>query len=157
MKKMGVFFEVPDDLLDNISNLLELVPFYEYQWLINNDEILIRKNNQITNEDLFKEEDRIINGQDLYNIVSVNSYYTIFVNLYAFPKYADIKPIYNCYEFLKSDCNIVLSIFDSSYVMFWCKDNQVVSNIYNYAMTRGYTNVRYISDNDLLERKYYIN
>ena len=156
MKKMGVFFEVPNDSLDNISHFLEPIPFYEYQWLINNDEILIRNNNHITNEGLFKEEDRIIDGQRLYHIVNVNDYYTIFVNLYAFPNNTDINPIYNYKEFLKSDCHIVISIFDSSYVMFWCKDNQLVSNVYNYAITRGYDDVTYISDKDLLERKYYI-
>jgi Protein of unknown function (DUF2691) len=156
MKKMGVFFEIPNDSIDNISNLLEPIPFYEYQWLINNDEILTRRNNHITNEDLFKEEDKIIDGQKLYHIVNVNDYYTIFVNLYAFPKNTDINPIYNYEEFLKSDCHIVISIFDSSYVMFWCKDNQLVSNMYNYAITRDYNDVVYISNKDLLERKYYI-
>lgn len=156
MKKMGVFFQVPNDSTDNISNLLEPVPFYEYQWLINNDEILKRNNSQITDEDLFKEEDRIIDGQKLYDILSANDYYTIFINLYAFPKHADIKPICNYEEFLKSDCHIVISIFDSSYVMFWCKNNQFISNMYNYVMKRSYEDVRYISNKDLLERKYYI-
>ncbi|MBQ6820275.1 MAG: DUF2691 family protein [Clostridium sp.] len=156
MKNIGVFFEVPNESLDNISNLLESIPFYEYRWLINNDEILIKKNNKITYEDLFKEEDRIIEGQKLYDIVNSNDYYTIFVNMYAFPKYASIKPIYNYEEFSKSDCNIVISIFDSSYVMFWCKDDKHVANIYNYAIIRGYVDVRYISDKDLLERKYYL-
>ena len=155
MENIGVFFEVPNDSIDNISHLLEPIPFYEYQWLINNDEILVIKNNQITNEDLFKE-DKIIDGERLYNIVSINNYYTIFVNLYSFPKYADVKQINNYEEFLKSECNIVISIFDSSYVMVWCKDRKLVSNIYNYAITRGYIDVKWISDKDLIERKYYI-
>ena len=59
-------------------------------------------------------------------------------------------------EFLDSDCQIALAVYDCSYVMFWCKSNQTVTNMYSYALSKGYEDVEYISENDLLKEKYYI-
>ncbi|MBB6624147.1 DUF2691 family protein [Clostridium gasigenes] len=156
MKSMGVSFKIPNKYGKYLSDILEPIKFGEYQWLIDNDEIHILDNNEFTNEFLFKEEDKIIQSERLYNIAKINTYYLVFITLRAFFKDGTVQSIRTYKEFLDSDCQIALAVYDCSYVMFWCKSNQTVTKMYSYALSKGYEDVEYISENDLLKEKYSI-
>jgi hypothetical protein len=156
MKNMGVVFEIPNKYGKYLSDILEPLPFSEYHWLIDNDEIHLLENNEFTNEFLFKEEHRIISGEGLYNTAKTNNYYLVFVTLKAFYKNGIVQPVSSYREFLDSDCQVALAVYDCSYVMFWCKNNKLVLNMYNYAQSKGYKNIKYISEKDLIEKKYII-
>ena len=156
MKNMGVSFKIPNEYGKYLSDILEPISFGEYQWLIDNDEIHILDNNEFTNEFLFKKEDRIIQSERLYNIAKINTYYLVFITLRAFFKDGTVQSVRTYKEFLDSDCQIALAVYDCSYVMFWCKSNQMVPKMYNYALSKGYEDVEYIYENDLLKEKYYI-
>ncbi|WP_069997333.1 DUF2691 family protein [Cellulosilyticum sp. I15G10I2] len=86
MNNMGVCFEIPNSYGSYLSEILEHIPFEEFQWLINSDEIHLLDNNEFTNEFLVKEEDRILPGDRLYNTAKSNAYYMVFVTLRAFLK-----------------------------------------------------------------------
>ncbi len=111
--------------------------------------------NKFTNEFLFNE-DRIISGEELYKSSKDNTYYMIFIILWAFFKDVTIKTVSKYKEFLESHCQIALAVCDCSYVMFWCKDSQLVSDMYMYALSKGYENVKYISEEGLIAKKCYI-
>ncbi|MFU0825422.1 DUF2691 family protein [Clostridium sp.] len=145
MKNVGVRFEIPNEYGNYLSNILESLPVKCYQWLVDDDEIYLLKNNQFTNEFLFND-DRIISGEKLYESSKNNTYYMIFVTLRAFSKDGTIKAVSKYKDFLESDCQIMLSVYDCSYVVFWCKDSQLVSNMYEYALSKGYEYVEYIED-----------
>ncbi|MEG0774294.1 DUF2691 family protein [Clostridium sp.] len=155
MKNMGVSFEIPNEYGNYLSDILEPLPVQCYQWLINDDEIHLLKDNKFTDEMLFNDRG-VISGEKLYETSKNNTYYMIFATLRAFLKEGTVKVVCEYKDFLESDCQIILGIYDCSYVMFWCKDNQVVSNMYEYALSKGYECVKYISEEDLIEHKYYI-
>lgn len=155
MKNMGISFVIPNKHGNYLSDILEPLPFADYQWLIDDDEIHLLHDNKFTNEFLFNE-DRILPGEKLYSTSKDNTHYMVFVTLRAFSPNSTIKPVSNYKEFLESDCQIVLVVSDCSYVMFWYKDNQLVSHMYNYAISKGYAEVKYISEEDLIEGKCYI-
>ncbi len=148
MKNVGVTFEVPNEYGNYLYEILEALPVKSYKWLIDNDEIHLLDNNEFKNEFLFNE-DRIISGENLYEISKSNTYYMVFVTLRAFLKNGTIKVVSKYKEFLESDCEIILAVYDCSYVMVWCKDRQLVSDIYTYAISREYKNIVYISEEDL--------
>lgn len=155
MRNMGVMFEIPNEYGNYLFDILEPLPVNCYQWLIDNDEIHLLCDNKFTNEFLFNE-DRIISGEELYKISKDNTYYMVFITLRAFLKDGTIKAVSKYKEFLESDCQITLAVYDCSYVMFWCKDSQLVSDMYMYALSKGYEDVEYISGEDLIANKYYI-
>lgn len=155
MKNMGVSFKIPNEYGSYLAEILEPIPFGEYQWLIDNDEIHLLKDNKFTNKFLFNK-DKIIHGDKLYNIAKINIYYMVFVTLRAFLKEGTVQAISSYKGFLDSDCQIALVVYDCSYVMFWSKDNQLTLKMYRYALSKGYENIKYISEEDLLKNKYYI-
>ncbi|WP_099192344.1 DUF2691 family protein [Tepidibacter mesophilus] len=156
MKNAGVSFQIPNEYGKYLSDILEPIPVGQYQWSIDNDEIHLLEKNEITNEFLFKDKDRIIQGEKLYNAAKNNTYYLVFATLVAFFKDENIKIVRTYEDFLNSNCQIALAIYDCSYVMFWCKKNQLLSKMYSYALSKGYKGVEYITEDDLLKEKYYI-
>lgn len=156
MENAGVSFQIPNEYGKYLSYILEPIPVDQYQWSIDNDEIHLLENNEIINEFLFKDKDRIIQGETLYNTAKNNTYYLVFATLMAFFKDENIKTVRTYEDFLKSNCQIALAVYDCSYVMFWCKNNQLVSDMYSYALSKGYKAVEYISEDDLFKEKYYI-
>src|SRR5690554_6914711 len=143
MKNMGVSFKIPNAYGNYLSDILEPLPVKCYQWLVDDDEIHLLKDNEFTNEFLFND-DRIISGEELYETSKSNTYYMIFVTLRAFLEDGNIEAVSKYKDFLGSDCQIILAVYDCSYVMFWCKDSQLVSNMYEYALSKGYEYVKYI-------------
>ena len=97
-----------------------------------------------------------MHGQRLYSSAKDNHYYMIFVNLWAFYQDGDIKRTSTYNEFLCSDCEIVIAVWDCSYVMYWCKNDELLSKIFTYAHSMCYENIRLISESDLLDGRYHI-
>ncbi|SHJ97143.1 Protein of unknown function [Clostridium cavendishii DSM 21758] len=155
MINMGVSFKIPNEYGNHLSDILEPLPFNYYQWLINNDEIHIVHDNEFTNQFLF-DEDKIISGEKLYEKSKNNTYYMVFVTLRAFLKDGTIKSVSKYKEFTESDCQIILAVYDCSYVIFWCKNSQLVSKMYMYALSKGYEDIKYITEEELIKNKYYI-
>jgi len=156
MKNMGVRFEIPNEYGNYLSDILQPLPINCYQWLVDNDEIHLLNDNEFTNGFLFGDDDRILSGERLFESSKNNTYYMVFLTLRAFLKDGIIKEVSKYEEFLESDCQIILAVYDCSYVMFWCKDSQLVSDMYKYALSKSYKDVKYISEEDLMAHKYYI-
>lgn len=49
-------------------------------------------------------------------------------------------------DFLKSDCQFVLLLVDSSYVTIYSKSKSTTQSLYNQAVAAEYKNVEYITD-----------
>lgn len=155
MSNVGVKFEIPNEYGNYLYDILKPLQMKSYQWLVSDDEIHLLKNNEFTDESIFNDA-RIISGEELYGSSKNNTYYMIFVTLRAFLKDGEVKAVSKYKDFLESDCQIILAVYDCSYVMFWCKDTNLVFKIYEYATSKGYENIKYISEKDLAEGNYYI-
>lgn len=156
MKRVGVRFEIPNEYGKFLADILEGIPNNQFIWFVDSDEIYKITNNEFTGDSLFGEEERIINGEKLVDTASNNVYYLIFLTLRAFIDGGSVERVSKYEQFLSSDCQMILAIYDSSYVMFWCKNDQLVLDIYNNALLKEYENIKYISEDDLLQGKYYI-
>ncbi|MCR3758134.1 DUF2691 family protein [Clostridium felsineum] len=155
MKNTGISFEIPNNYGSYLSDILEPLSYSDYQWLIDDDEIHLMRNNEFTNEFLFNES-RILSGKELYNVSKSNTYYMVFVTLRAFYKNVAIERVLNYSEFLKSDCKIIIGVYDCSEVMIWSKDTELIVRIYDYTLSKGFKKVEYISEEELIAGKYHI-
>lgn len=156
MKNVGVKFEVPNKYGSYLYDILEPIPGNSFKWLIDNDEIHLVHDDDLTGEFLFNNDDEILSWEKLYGSSKNNMYYMVFVTLRAFLKDGVIKGVSEYKDFLESDCQIMLAVYDCSYVIYWCKDSQLVSSIYEYALSKCYENVKYISEEHLIANKCWI-
>ncbi|BCK00512.1 DUF2691 family protein [Anaerocolumna chitinilytica] len=156
MKNMGLSFEIPNKYGTYLSEILNPLPYTEFQWLIEDDEIYKIINGEFLDEGLFHNTNNVITGNELYKIATSCSQYLIFVTLRAFNKKENIVPVGNYQEFLDSDCQIILGVYDCSYVMLWFKNTSLTSLMFNYIQKKGFNNLKYITEYELIKGKYRI-
>lgn len=152
MRNVGVEFEIPNESGNYLSDILQPLPINLYQWLVDNDDIHVFSGNEISS--LFNDDDRIFSGERLYERLKNATYLMVFITLRAFPKDGIIQKISLYEDFLASDCQIVLTVFDCAYVMLWCKDSQLVLEMYKHAALKNYKNVKIISEDEIITHKY---
>lgn len=72
----------------------------------------------------------------------------IFADLKAFTKGKSVSKLETYGDYLKSNCQLVLLIVDSSYVTLYFKDREVLEKLYLHAYENGFENIEFINNED---------
>lgn len=140
----GISFEIPNKYGNHLMEILECINIKELTWAIGGGESYFIEHNTLGNP-LFSTTP-VLNGEALYEQISKKDYYLIFVDLKAFPKEEDVREIATYQQFMDSECKFVLLLVDSSYVMIYSKELLTIEHLFTKAVTAGYTNIEYITD-----------
>ena len=142
----GVSFHIPDEYDNILAGLLDGVDIEAFEWKLGGmNESYVIENNEL-GKLLFQDE--VMSGETLRRVISESEYYLIFVDIKAFPigSTTPVNDIATYERFLDSDCQLVLLVADSSYVMIYGKDQRVMDNLYVTAVNAGYERVTYLTD-----------
>ena len=142
--KRGISFEIPNEYGSLLGDMLKPIDITAFSWRIGDGESYIVVDDKLDRE-LFLGNEIILEGTELKSLLVNNRHYIIFADLQAYPKgeYSDIKT----YEdFIKSKCELVLLVVDSSYVTIYCKSEEAIELLYNNAKVCGFKAVAYIID-----------
>lgn len=142
----GVSFEIPNTYGKYLFEILDGSQIREFIWRVIDVESY-RIENKTLGEPLFPAT-CIVDGEKLYREISKDDQYLIFVDLKAFPNEADVKEITTYQEFVDSECQFVLLVVDSSYVTIYAKDQMTIKQLHAKAVTAGYKNIVYITDDN---------
>lgn len=156
MKNIGLSFEIPNKYGTYLSEILEPLPYANFHWLIDDVEIYKILDGELLGGELFRDRDKALSGNELYKIAASCSQYLIFITLRAFHKTENMMPVMSFQEFMMSDCQILLGVYDCSEVMFWCKDSNLISRMCDYIQEKGYKNLQHITEDELIGGKYRI-
>ncbi len=144
VKMRGISFEIKNEygryILDILTNLISAT----WHWSIGPGESYKIENGTL-GANLFPD-DTILNGLSFLNCISVDEYYVIFADLKAFPQREDVVEIKSYEDFLKSSCEMVLLIIDSSYVSLFVKEESIIDKLFERATASYYTNIQLITD-----------
>jgi hypothetical protein len=140
----GISFEIPNAYGKYLFEILDGTNIKGLIWKIGGGESYFIENNTLGNP-LFPTT-CILDGERLHKEISKEDYYLIFVDLKGFPKKSDVREIATYQEFVESECQFVLLLIDSSYVTIYSKDQITIKHIFSKAVTAGYKNIEYITD-----------
>lgn len=146
MRKRGLTFKIPNEYGALIADIVEPVKCDNYNWHIDNDEIHLVIEDALTDNWLFNET--VVKGKDFSRAITSNIYYTIFAELKAFPKNQPITIVSGYKDFINSDCQVIVLIYDCIYVDVYCKNETVIEKLFSNAENKGYKDIEYIDDND---------
>jgi len=145
----GISFEIPNAFGKYLFEILNTINITEFFWRIGGGEAYYIESNQLDTS-LFPPVD-VIDGTTLYSTISKKDYYLIFADLKGFTEETDVREIENYQEFLKSKCQLVLLVVDSSWVYIYSKDQDTIKQLYSNAVAAKYNNIDYLTDeNDSL-------
>lgn len=140
----GISFEIPNAYGKYLFEIVDGINIKELTWKIGGGESYFIEDNKLGNP-LFPTI-YILNGEELHNEISKEDYYLIFADLKGFPKKSDVKEITSYQEFVESECKFVLLLVDSSYVTIYSKDQVIIKHLFSKAVTSGYKNIKYLTD-----------
>ena len=139
----GISFKIsqkePNVLLDILS-AIDLTKFYWYN---------IKEQAEVYTEEL--EDDFFLKdcykGEEFFRYIE-KSNLIIFLKFQAYLQFSDYKNIRTYDDFIKSDCQLILLIYDCEYVELYVKDSNYATIIYEEAIKNGYDTIDYITDNN---------
>ena len=140
----GISFEIPNNYGKYLFEILDGTNIKKLTWKIGGGESYFIENNTLGNP-LFPTT-CILDGKGLQKEITKEDYYLIFVDLKGFLNKSDVREITTYQEFVESECQFVLLLVDSSYVTIYSKDSKTIKQIFSKAITSGYKNIEYITD-----------
>ncbi|HIW34586.1 MAG TPA: DUF2691 family protein [Candidatus Paenibacillus intestinavium] len=148
----GIQLEIPNNWGSHLGDILLPFNISHFDWYIGGEEAY-QDTGGGNFAPLFQGEIYGMKGHDLSEILELSRYYIIFANFKAYPIGEFIEDVLTYEEFLKSHCQLVLLVIDSSYVTVYCKDNKILDDLYMNAISKGFEKVDYITDeNDFRTR-----
>lgn len=142
--KRGLTFEIPNEYGHFLGKALQPIDLTSFHWRIGNEESYLIENGTL-GADLFPNHIEEITGEDLTKLLQNNTYYTIFVDLQAFPP-GEVSAVDTYEDFLTSSCQVIVLVVDCSYVTIYCKNQQAIALLYQQAVQLQFENVAYITD-----------
>ncbi len=135
----GVSFLIPNKRFPALSQILESIDIQKYIWVLAENDVLNKYFKSISYA-----------GDEFQTLIQNEDFYSIALNLQAFPCEKDIKPISNYGEYLSSGCRIVLLIYDAIYVEVYAKDPKTLQTITCNASNHLFESIEPITDeNDM--------
>ena len=149
----GVFFKVPT-AYNIMYPILKCIDIEKYDWYsINSQNEVHSEEEEVINyiltskkygEQFFFKKD-YYDGESFLQEIQLK-HLVVFLKLQAYLKHGELKEIDSYEEFLKSDCRILMLIYDCYFVDIYIKDEAVVKAFYDNALANNYAEVKYITD-----------
>ena len=149
---IGIEFKIPNEYGNYLKQILNNIDREDYMWNITEDEVYITDN--IKNSGfLFSQEIKTLSNAEFVDIISQESYYTVFLNIKLYVK-EDNVVIKNYADFAKSSCILVLLITDNEFVEIYSKDVNILKTIYNNAVENNFCNINYITKENFKRKEF---
>lgn len=141
----GITFGIPNEYGRHLANILKPLEITTFNWLVESEESYFVSKNQLETP-FFPDEQEVIDGVTMHNLINRGCYYLIFADVKGFPKGKNVTKITTYEEFVNSDCELIILIVDCSYTTLYCKNNEMTRKLYKNALEMRYENVEYITD-----------
>ncbi len=146
----GISFEIPNEYGQYLKEIFEKVPIDTYWWQVNYVDAFKITDEfnavQLKSPHLFPD-DCFLEGKKLKHIINEPEYYVIFLAMGASKNKLDDIVYMNSYnDFLESNFEILIDIYDNSYVLIYCKDDSLLKIFETNALKNNYENISFITD-----------
>ena len=136
----GVYFKtLPSENL--LYQILKPIDVKGYCWYN------VEEQNEVWDENIedafFKEN--LYDGESFLQKITLN-HFIVFLKLQAYLEKGSFSNIDTYEEFQKSDCQMILLIYDCECVEIYSKDMTVLKSIYDQALLNNYTEVEFIDE-----------
>ena len=139
----GVRFKIPQKMDNIIFNILCCLNVESYYWF------KISSQTEVWGEQIEKDffEKEFYKGDEFINIIK-NKHRIIFLKIQAYPKECDIKNIHTYKEFVDSNCDIIILVYDCEFVEIYSKNESTSILLFRRAKALGYKSCGYITDDN---------
>lgn len=109
------------------------IDFELYYWDLIYSDIICKNDNAHL---LF--EKKTLNANDFKQILKLNDYYAIEVDMKLYKQNTPTYNIKNFNDFMKSPCISMFLLYDCCFVEFYCKDKKIMKSVYQNCIKAGF-------------------
>ena len=124
-----------------LKEIFEEIDIKKYYWYNVEDQSEVWSKVQ-ENEDFRR---KCFNGDNFYELIQ-NDCYVIFLKVQMYLENVNYCNVNTYEEFLNSDCEMIVLIYDSAFVEIYTKKEDMADIFYRIAKKHNYKNVDYITD-----------
>ncbi|MBT3318239.1 MAG: DUF2691 family protein [Clostridia bacterium] len=135
----GLEFQIPNEYANALSYILKDIDFDMYSWHISEDEIFSYKKGK----EMLKKT--VYDGNNFKKQFKNKRYLPHFINLQAYQLGGARESIENYEDYVKSNCEIILLIWDSFYVNLYAKNHDIIELV-KKNVEQNAENLEYITD-----------
>lgn len=137
---IGIQFQIPNEWGNVLNDILTGIELEKYIFKIDDDEIHLENNS-------FLFTDRIIEGNRFKKIISQSTYYVVSVNIQGYIKktYEEKSEVNSIEEFIRSNCDIMITIVDNIFVDIYTKSKEQLEQIKINAQKNQYNEIEEIN------------
>lgn len=143
----GVRLKLPIEYNKYLSLLLAPINFNLYNWYVCQDEIVFfdeltqKPCTNMLNKDKYS-------GDEFKKVIDSKDYLIYLANIQAYPIGAAKSEIRTYDDFMKSKCRLIFLCADSEFVDIYCKDKDVIKEIYKICISHEFSEVDIITDDN---------
>jgi len=137
----GVSFQIPQETSNMLWQILKCVDTEKYHWYN------IKSQNEVwdsSHTNGFFALDYYA-GKHFSELICLN-HYILFIKLQAYIEKNEFYDIHSYEEFIQSNCQILILVYDCEYVEIYTKDLDITNALYRNAFNQGFTEVEYITE-----------
>lgn len=137
----GVSFEIPQKATNTLWNIFQTVNIEQFYWYVVQAQTEVW--DKPVGNDFFTQE--VYFGDEFSKRIQ-EDHFIVFLKLQAYSHLEKFKNITTYKTFEQSDCQVLVLIYDCSFVEVYTKEQIVTETIYWNAVRMDYKNPAYITD-----------
>ncbi|MCQ4114245.1 DUF2691 family protein [Ruminococcus sp. zg-921] len=144
----GISFKITNhnNILYQILNCIDIKKYVWYN-IENQNESW----ENTSKNDLF--DSSYYDGENFLKCIQSN-HFVVFLKLQAYFENCKFFDIHTYNDFIKSDCQLILLVYDCSSVEIYSKDVNDITAIYNNALKNNYLDINFITDNNDMRKTF---
>lgn len=146
MNICGISFVIPQNKPYVLKEMFQNISLNNYTWINakEQEEIFPQSDDGLPINKIFLGKD-VLNGDEFQTLIQ-NPHFVLFVKLLAFPSNKELKEIETYSDYLMSNCEMVVLIYDCEYVEIYTRSLEIINTITNNCVQYGYTKIELISE-----------
>lgn len=137
----GVSFNIPQKTSNILFQILKCIKTENFHWYNIMSQTEVWDSSHCF--DFF--EDDYYDGEKFLNLIFLE-HFVLFLKLQAYSNPDDFSELHTYEEFINSNCQLLLLIYDCEFVEIFIKDSLLSKVIYKNALLNGFTKVKYITE-----------
>lgn len=139
----GISFEVPQSTTDTLWKILQGADIQQFDWYV------VQAQTEVWDKpfgtDFFTQA--AYKGPAFSKRIR-DDHFIVFFKLQAYPHSENFQNISTYETFVQSDCQLLLLVYDCSFVEVYVKSQDVLHVVFQNAVRNRYNNVAYITDSN---------
>jgi Protein of unknown function (DUF2691) len=144
MTPLGLKFNIPNEWGMHLHQISKSILAIPSTWIRGKFEEIPCLDDEGEMQDLFDNQPENLDNFKLRELISSKNYYTIFSTLFGYFNTVENHPdIKNLKDFIDSDVDVVICIYDSVEVLVFAKDSTILKQIEENCRSANFENIEY--------------